>query len=410
LRVAFITHYATLHGANRSLLALVDGLENYGVTSFVVAPEEGPLTEALRSRRVDHAVIPIRSWVSPRNHVGAHHDHITGTLYSGLQWTYNAMQLLRENVGLLPELLARLRAWGVDVIYTNTSVTEIGAMAACAMRRPHVWHIREFGDLDYGAHYHWGKKLCRFIIGRADAAIAISDAIRSYHLAAADPEKSFVIYNGVASLQDLDRLFHTAQTQTSPVRTDEYTFSLVGIIHPAKGQAEAVRALALLRNDMPGARLLIVGPGNADALRETAAALGVSESIEFWGYVEDPYEAYLASDAVLMCSRNEAMGRVTAEAMAACRPVIGFNSGGTQEIIEHEHTGLLYKGGPEELARCMRRFMQDPSWARQLGENGWHVAREKYTVEAYAASVYTVLVSVLKKNQRFKDGVRLVER
>lgn len=409
MRIAFITHYATLHGANRSLLALIDGLKNYDVVSFVVTPEKGPLTEALQSRGVACAVIPIRPWVSQRNHTCAHLGHIPGTLYSQLQWTYNALHLLWENVGLLPALLARLSAWGVDVIYTNTLMTVIGAMAAWAMRRPHVWHIREFGDLDYGVHYHWGNKLCRFIIGRADAAIAISDAIRSYHLDSVDPIKSFVIYNGVASLQDYDRLFRMAQEQATPVHKDEYTFALVGIIHPAKGQAEAISALALLRRDLPRARLLIVGPGKVDALREMAAGLGVLESIKFWGYAEDPYEAYLSADSVLMCSRNEAMGRVTAEAMAACRPVIGFNSGGTSEIIEHGHTGLLYKGGPVELAHCMRRFMQDPLWARQLGQNGWQVAREKYSIEAYATSVYTVLVSILSKNQQSEDGACAIE-
>jgi glycosyltransferase involved in cell wall biosynthesis len=94
----------------------------------------------------------------------------------------------------------------------------------------------------------------------------------------------------------------------------------------------------------------VVGEGKIDQLKALAHDLGVADRVEFWGYIDDPYKAYLASDAVLMCSKNEAMGRVTVEAMSACRPVIGYDQAGTSEIIEHGRTGLLYRGGPEALA------------------------------------------------------------
>jgi glycosyltransferase involved in cell wall biosynthesis len=396
LRVAFLTHYTALHGANRSLLALIDGLKIYGVISYVIAPAEGPITEALRTRGVAYLIVPMQPWVSSRSDSVSDRHPITikmfGTrLYSWLRWRYNALLLLWGNIYLLPALIKQLKAWNVNIIYTNTSVIELGAMAACIMRRPHVWHIREFGDLDYGVDFHWGKNLCRYLIGRSDAAIAISEAVRSYHLANAKTRRTFVIYNGVASKDDFDRLSQITQANTTPVCEDIYTFALVGIIHPAKGQVEAVMALALVVKDTPRVRLLIVGSGNTEPLRKLAADLGVTNNLEFWGYVDDPYQAYQAADAVLMCSKYEAMGRVTAEAMAACRPVIGLDSGGTSEIIAHTRTGLLYRGGPVALADCMRQFVHNPLWARQLGENGWRLARERYTVEAYARSVYNVL-------------------
>ena len=88
--------------------------------------------------------------------------------------------------------------------------------------------------------------------------------------------------------------------------------------------------------------------------------------------------------------------------MSACRPVIGLNSDGTAELVEHEYTGLLYDGGFEALAACMRRFIENPSWARELGENGWHVARTKYTREFYTQQVYEVLKSVVNNKNVVK--------
>lgn len=52
IRVAFIAHYATLYGANRSLLNLIDGLAAHSVVAHVVVPEEGALTRALDRKSV----------------------------------------------------------------------------------------------------------------------------------------------------------------------------------------------------------------------------------------------------------------------------------------------------------------------------------------------------------------------
>ena len=123
--------------------------------------------------------------------------------------------------------------------------------------------------------------------------------------------------------------------------------------------------------------------------------LGIADQVEFWGYLADPYKAYMAADAVLMCSKYEGMGRTTVEAMAASRPVIGYDNAGTSELIIHQHTGLFYHGGPEALAACMRRFIENPDWARQMGKNGWKIARKKFTTEVYAEQIYNVLQSVL---------------
>jgi len=267
-------------------------------------------------------------------------------------------------------------------------------MAASILGLPHVWHLREFVDLDYGLRYDWGRRVFRRFLRRAEATISISQAVRSYHLGGAESSRAYVIYNGVAFSSEFEDLYRRANFLIAENSDRPFTFVIPGLIHPAKSQEVAIRALSLLAKENPEVRLLIVGDGDDRSLRNLTEELGITSKVEFWGYIEDPFRAYLASDAVLMCSRYEAMGRVTVEAMAACRPVIGYDQAGTSEIVQHEHTGLLYRGGAEALAECMRRLVEDPSWARQLGINGWRLAREKYTIEAYAERVYQVLVSV----------------
>lgn len=398
MRVVFITHYTTLYGANRSLLNLIDGLREYDVIPHVVAPAEGDITNGLHDRGIPVAVIPIQWWVGKRNLNGLCMAHPLRCLHKYLRWRRRTVRRLYGNIKVLPALVRQMKLWNIDMVYTNASVTPIGAMAAWIMRRPHIWHLREFGDLDYGLHPDWGKRIFRYLINKSDARIANSEAIRSYHLRDAKSNRTYVIYNGVASIAEFDRLYNVANSNTTVEPDKPYTFALVGLIHSTKGQDVAIRALALLRGDFPKIRLLIVGAGNTNLLKALAAELGVMNNVEFWGHIADPYEAYLAAEAVLMCSKYEAMGRVTAEAMSACRPVIGYDQAGTSEVIEYERTGLLYHGGPEALADCMRRFIMNPAWARQLGDNGWYVARQKYSVETYAKSICEVLSSVDRLN------------
>lgn len=391
MRVGFITHYTLLYGANRSLLDLIDGLKRYEVSSYVVSPEEGDVTKALQDRGVPAAVVPIPWWMSKRP---ALDGLLRRRAYRYLRWQRDAMKRVYRSLRALPALVQQLRLWDVDVIYTNSSVTPIGALAAMYLRLPHVWHLREFGDLDYNFEYDWGRNISKRVMGSADALIANSEAVRSYLLDDAASKNTCVIYNGVAWEAEFDRLYDLAQD--TPDRLESYTFALVGSVHPQKGQETAIRAVAMVAECFPHVRLLIVGGGyDTKRLKRLADEIGVADKVEFWGYVHNPYKAYLAADAALMCSRNEAMGRVTAEAMAARRPVIGYDGGGTPEIIADEQTGLLYRGGPESLARCMIRFIVNPEWARQLGDSGWHVAREKYSIETYSRKVYQVLCSIL---------------
>src|SRR4029079_1002455 len=136
------------------------------------------------------------------------------------------------------------------------------------------------------------------------------------------------------------------------------------------------------------------GAGDNQRLHALADELRVSEHVDFWGHVDDSYRAYLSADAALMCSKSEAMGRVTVEAMSASLPVIGYDNAGTSEIIQHERTGLLYRGGPEALAACMARFLDNRPWTLELGARAWEVARARFTTEAYAREVYSVFRAV----------------
>lgn len=378
VRIAFLTHYAELYGANLSLLNLVGGLARRGVEARVICPEAGDLLGALAARGVPAAVIPFEWWVSTRRTAGG------------------AARRLRRNLRNVRAIAGVVARWGAGLVYSNSSVFAAGALAAAELGLPHVWHLREFGRRDYDLLPDAGLVLARLAYRTADAAIYVSHALRRALAGRRPPPNSHVIYNGVATEAQFEERRRAAESLRG--RSQPFTFALVGRFRESKGQAVALRAFAELAASHPQTRLLLVGGAGGtgdqtyfDHCRALAGELGVADRVEFWGYVPDPERAFLAADCALMCSRSEAMGRVTAEAMTACRPVIGYEAGGTSELIARDSTGLLYCGGPSELAACMARYARDPELARTHGEAGWAAARQRHTEEGYAARVHEVL-------------------
>lgn len=393
MRVVFFTHYSELYGANRSLLNLIDGLKLYSVQSFVIAPCKGDLTDALRGRGVPFIVVPLQLWSSERQKG----KNVLGVIREYIAWRRYAIKRLRINLQIIPRVVRQMKKWNVDILYTNSSVIPLGAFVSMRVGRPHVWHIREFGKEDYNLTFDWGCNIFNFLLKQADAQICISKAICKYYEKSLVRERSHVVYNGIATRAEFDQL--REKVQNAQRSNTNYVFAIVGLIHPNKGQDIAIKALSLLNKEFPSARLVIAGAGDVTSLKSIVENLDLANEVTFLGHVSDPFEVYLQSDAVLMCSKHEGMGRVTVEAMAACKPVIGYDNAGTSELIEHERTGLLFKGDEKELAMSMKRFIKNTIWAKQLGENGWKVAREKYSTEAYAKNIYNILCDLRKDKE-----------
>ncbi len=93
-----------------------------------------------------------------------------------------------------------------------------------------------------------------------------------------------------------------------------------------------------------------------------------------------------------MCSRMEAFGRVTIEAMKMGTPVIGARSGGTPEVIREGLTGLLYTPGDvKELADKIQQLCENRQTARQMGEQARRWAMASFTQERHGAEVLAIL-------------------
>jgi glycosyltransferase involved in cell wall biosynthesis len=145
----------------------------------------------------------------------------------------------------------------------------------------------------------------------------------------------------------------------------------VGRMVAQKGGEDLLRAVALLSDELPDLRLLMLGEGPDRAGWERLAdELGVASRVTFLGWV-DPSEvrAHLAAaDMIVGPSRGtEAQGLAFLEAMSAGTAVVAARSGGVLDVVHHERTGLLVsQEAPAELARAIARLSLDETLRSRL--------------------------------------------
>ena len=148
-----------------------------------------------------------------------------------------------------------------------------------------------------------------------------------------------------------------------------------------KGQDQLIRAMPLVRRDVPDAMTLIVGGGpDEPRLRRLAASEGVSRAVVFAGEVTETDLAahYAAGDVFAMPCRSrwadlevEGLGLVYLEAQACARPAITGDSGGAPEAVVPGETGFVVGGRDHRrLATHLIELLGDPPRARSMGEAG----------------------------------------
>lgn len=384
MRVCFYNHDAQLYGASKSLLNLLEEIrQNEGIRIVVVLPEEGPLQVKLRELKIETLIIENEPWVS-----GIRVEN----LYTLFRYLFYFSQRLFHNFALTPQHLKFIRKWNPDLIYSNSGVVALGFLMAKVLKKKHVWHLREFIDKDHGLKLDFGFKSLRFGLRNSDLVVAVSKPVLEYVFPACK-NKAIVVPNGVCKKREFEKRIELWKKKE---KKPTFTFSIIGFVSGPKGQISAVKDFAKLAQSRKDLRLIIAGKGGGESFTSMVEKINnqIEGKIEQLGHVDNIQEIYLQTDCLLMCSKNEAFGRVTVEAMSYGIPVIGFNSMGTKEIITDGKNGYLYGPGFSNLAQVMQRVERNYEEALSIGTEGWKEAKEKFSQEQYAKTVYQNLLIV----------------
>lgn len=242
-------------------------------------------------------------------------------------------------------------------------------------------------------------------IKNIDVVVAISEGVKKVlEEGGLSPERVEVIPSGI----DFSPY---EEFSSSPYLRQEFSFSpedyLVGMVaHLAdhKGHKYLIRASKILKEQAPKIKIIIVGEGPLRIeLDKEARDSKVEDIIFFLGFREDIPRILSSLDLFVLSSYLEGLGSSILDAMACGLPVVATRAGGIPEVVVHRKTGLLVPPrNPQALAKAILKLYNDRELASRLGERGYEVVRQKFSVQSMTEKMIQ-----LYHRLAAKKGVRL---
>ncbi|WP_114203422.1 glycosyltransferase family 4 protein [Janibacter anophelis] len=184
------------------------------------------------------------------------------------------------------------------------------------------------------------------------------------------------------------------------------------IDEPRKGLPVLSAAMPAILDAVPGARLLVVGPGSVDAARAKLPER-VLAATEFLGALSDEDKAAALASADLYVAPHtggESFGIVLVEAMAAGAPVLASDLAAFQRVLDGGRTGmagaLFANERPEDLAARAVELLADPGRLRVLSDLGRERARV-FDWDVVAKEILAVYDTVVDSGMHHREVTRL---
>lgn len=271
----------------------------------------------------------------------------------------------------------------------------VGRAAALSLpprRRPRLVHTFHghvldgyFGKRQRDVFVAVERGLARF----TDRFVAVSPEVRDelLDLGVGRPDQYRVVPLGL-NLNDMLRVVPSSEGDALRLRIGLSPGTplavCAGRLVPIKDHTTLLRALVRV----PGLHLALLGDGELrPELESLAVELGVGDRAHFVGWWSDMAAAMADADLVVLSSRSEGTPVVLIEALAAARPVVATDVGGTSFVVQHAKTGRLCPAGdPAALALAMRHVLEDPSGSAVMAAAGRRVVCERFSLDAAAAA------------------------
>lgn len=197
-------------------------------------------------------------------------------------------------------------------------------------------------------------------------------------------------------------------SESSGGDTDVPQILFAGRLDEGKGVEEFLGAMSRLGDLAWDAAVVGDGP-RADAAHDLARRLGVADRVTFTGSRTGAAlaDAFRRAGLVVLSSiLPEGCPLVGIEAMGFGRPVVAFRIGGVTQYLRHGENGLLAKHRDiDDLARQVRRLLEDPALRARLGRAAARCAAHEFTLDRHIRDLQQVYRQARDAHRRPHVGV-----
>jgi len=391
-------------GAEAVVWRLARGLADKGQDVHVVAATRGASFEEIRDGVPTyhiHSAYPerFRAWLSLWNPgtagplrallrrlqpqiVNAHNIHF--------YLSYHALKIARE-AGAATVFSAH------DVMpFAYSKLRHIAGGGPRQINTPDAYRLPRFYNLKKNRFRYnpWRNRVIRrylshYVDQRTVPSQAMAEAFNVNNLPPVD-----VVHNGIdlrgwaeadqAVVRQLRRRYDLAGKQV---------ILIAGRLTPDKGTVPLLKAMDLLKEKLPGMRLLALTARDIDAqIPATYSHLGPLIRAGGWLSGAELRAAYDLADVIAVPSVYfDPFPTVNLEAMASGKAVIATCFGGSPEIVIDGETGFIVN--PFEtatLAERLGRLLADRDLSREMGRRGRARVRERFTLDKQVAQMLAI--------------------
>ncbi|RJQ50856.1 MAG: glycosyltransferase [Actinobacteria bacterium] len=383
-RSILIVTQPTSGGVIQHVLYLADGLAESGWNVTVAGPKKGRLASGIDSERVNYVELPMVRRINPISDLPA----FVKLLWLCGRLKPDVLHLHSSKAGFLGRVAGRLARVPVVVF------------------SPKCWSFQSATGLKHRLYVSLEGFASRF----CDKTIAVSqreidDALRERVLG---PDDIVLINNGITPSPGNPLPPHVQAIVDS---SDEIIVS-AGRLDEQKGYAYLVDAMAEVMARRPSTTLVVAGEGPYESdLNEKARALGISESVNFVGEIQDVRPLLEQSTLFILSSLWEGLPHAIIEAMAAGLPTVATDVGGSAELIEENRTGVVVPAkDAQALATAILSLLEDPARMSEMGRLAREKAERDYALEKCISSNASLYLALLDKREGRAAGHEISRR
>lgn len=249
-------------------------------------------------------------------------------------------------------------------------------------------HATEFGRHNglYSDTHHYicGKE--KLLAYNAWRIIVCTDYMRrEVERALASPwDKVDVVYNGIRpEKKHRQQNFDHWGFRRRFAEDGEKIVYYVGRMTYEKGVSVLLNAAPKVVREMAGyVKLVIIGGGNTDHLKQQAWNLGIWNNCYFTGFMSDDdlNKFQTIADCAVFPSLYEPFGIVALESFAARVPVVVSDTGGFPEVVRHTKTGIVtWTNDADSLAWGILEVLKNPGYAQWLIDNAYEDLERRFS-------------------------------
>ncbi|MGA2774505.1 MAG: glycosyltransferase family 4 protein [Candidatus Omnitrophota bacterium] len=340
MNILYLANHLNTGGITSYLFSLASGMKKKGHNVFI-ASHSGESLDKFLKLGVNFIEIPIKTKkeISP------------SVIFSYLK------------------LRNKLKKNKIDIVHSNSRTTQV---LGCLLNKfENIAHVST-------CHGYFKRRPLRLIFPCwGMKVIAISEQVKEHlmHDFKLDEGCIRVINNGI----DIDRF----RIKKGLAYRDGPVVGIIARLSDVKGHIYLIRAMKIVLEKFPSAKLLVVGEGKMyNILLRLVEELNIEKHVEFIMRTEDTRIELAAMDVFVMPSLKEGLGLALMEAMTSAKAVVGTDVGGIKSLIKDKVNGLLVKpADPEGLAGAISELLSNPTQAETYAQAAARFIAENFPLD-----------------------------